>query len=144
MISIYFWLVVTVLIHSPFHMPQETISASTLALRESLIAEQTAATASLASLTVPAGCNRTAAMEYVFVVSIWCLSRGTTYVVASTETSAVRYSVMATGSPTSCAWCFCTCPTGLLCYQHASNCRQSMSSTVLSLALCCAQLFWVG
>ena len=47
---------------------QDKITASTLALRTTLVAQQAAAKAALARLSVPAGCNRTAEMKYVFQV----------------------------------------------------------------------------
>ena len=48
---------------------QDKIRASTVALRESLVAQQAASKAALAELSVPTSCNRTVAMQYVFVVS---------------------------------------------------------------------------
>ena len=47
---------------------QGKISASTLAVRAALIRQRIASRATLSSLTVPAGCNRTADMQYSFVV----------------------------------------------------------------------------
>ena len=51
-------------------MLQDKIKASAVALRESLVAQQAASKAALAKLSVPASCNRTAAMQYAFLVSL--------------------------------------------------------------------------
>ena len=48
---------------------QGKISASTLALREALLAQQAAQQSDLTSLSVASGCNRTVDMQYSFVVS---------------------------------------------------------------------------
>ncbi|KAL0034091.1 hypothetical protein WJX79_008239 [Trebouxia sp. C0005] len=45
------------------------ISSSTLALREALIAQQSTQQAAVSGLSVAAGCNRTADMQYFFVVT---------------------------------------------------------------------------
>lgn len=47
---------------------QAVVSASTIALREALIEQEEEQQAALDALTVPAGCNRTADMQYTFLV----------------------------------------------------------------------------
>ena len=48
---------------------QGRISSSTLALRAALVAQQSAQQSAVSGLSVAAGCNRTADMQYFFVVS---------------------------------------------------------------------------
>ncbi len=49
---------------------QGKISSSTLALRAALVAQQSAQQSAVSGLSVAAGCNRTADMQYFFVVSL--------------------------------------------------------------------------